>query len=71
MVNTMVALIITDETGEMLKTAFGLTAEELTAKNVSVTLTHPVPETVKLDTKYSYPTYDHYKLAIRAYSKAY
>lgn len=28
-------------------------------------------ETVKLDTKYSYPTYDHYKLAIRAYSKAY
>ena len=49
MVNTTVALITTDGTGEMLKAAFGLTAEELTAKNVSVTLTHPVPETVKLD----------------------
>lgn len=49
MVNTMVALITTDGTGEMLKAAFGLTAEELAAKNVSVTLTHPVPETVKLD----------------------
>ncbi len=49
MVNTMVALITTDGTGEMLKAAFGLTAEELAAKNVSVTLTHPVPEAVKLD----------------------
>lgn len=49
MVNTMVALITTDGTGEMLRAAFGLTAEELTAKNVSVTLTHPAPETVKLD----------------------
>lgn len=49
MINTMVALFITDETGEMLKTAFGLTAEELAAENVSVTLTHPVPEAVKLD----------------------
>lgn len=49
MVNTTVAFITTDGTGEMLKTAFGLTAEELTAKNVSVTLTHPAPETVKLD----------------------
>lgn len=49
MVNTMVALITTDETGEMLKAAFGLTAEELAAKNVSVTLTHPIPEAVKLD----------------------
>ena len=48
-VNTTVALITTDGTGEMLKAAFGLTAEELAAKNVSVTLTHPVPETVKLD----------------------
>lgn len=43
------ALIPTDGTGEMLRAAFGLTAEELAAKNVSVTLTHPVPETVKLD----------------------
>lgn len=42
-------LILTDGTGEMLKAAFGLTAEELAAKNVSVTLTHPVQETVKLD----------------------
>ena len=42
-------LIPTDGTGEMLKAAFGLTAEELAATNVSVTLTHPVPETVKLD----------------------
>lgn len=42
-------LIPTDGTGEMLKAAFGLTAEELAAKNVSVTLTHPTPETVKLD----------------------
>lgn len=42
-------LIPTDGTGEMLKAAFGLTAEELAAKNVSVTLTHPVPEVVKLD----------------------
>lgn len=42
-------LILTDGTGEMLKAAFGLTAEELAAKNVSVTLTHPVPEAVKLD----------------------
>ena len=49
MVNTTVVLITTDGTGEMLKTAFGLTAEELTAKNVSVTLTHPTPEAVKLD----------------------
>ena len=49
MANTMVILIITDGTGEMLKTAFGLTAEELAAKNVSVTLTHPTPEAVKLD----------------------
>lgn len=49
MVNTMVILIPTDGTGEMLKTAFGLTAEELAAGNVSVTLTHPVQETVKLD----------------------
>lgn len=49
MVDTMVALIITDGTGEMLKTAFGLTEEELTAGNISVTLTHPAPETVKLD----------------------
>ena len=49
MANTMVSLIITDRTGEMLKAAFGLTAEELEAGNVSVTLTHPVPETVKLD----------------------
>lgn len=49
MVNTMVALITTDGTGEMLRAAFGLTAEELAAKNVSVTLTHPVPEAVKLD----------------------
>lgn len=49
MVNAAVALIATDGTGEMLKAAFGLTAEELAAKNVSVTLTHPVPEAVKLD----------------------
>lgn len=49
MVNTMVALFITDGTGEMLKAAFGLTEEELAAGNVSVTLTHSVPETVKLD----------------------
>ena len=49
MVNTTVAFITTDETGEMLKAAFGLTAEELAAKNVSVTLTHPTPEAVKLD----------------------
>ena len=49
MVNTTVDFISTDGTGEMLKAAFGLTAEELAAKNVSVTLTHPVPETVKLD----------------------
>lgn len=49
MANTTVAFAITDKTGEMLKAAFGLTAEELAAKNVSVTLTHPVPETVKLD----------------------
>lgn len=49
MANTTVAFVITDKTGEMLKAAFGLTAEELAAKNVSVTLTHPVPETVKLD----------------------
>lgn len=49
MVNTSVSLITTDGTGEMLKTAFGLTAEELAANNVSVTLTHPTPETVKLD----------------------
>ena len=49
MVNTMVAFITTDKTGEMLRAAFGLTAEELAAKNVSVTLTHPVPEAVKLD----------------------
>ncbi len=49
MVNTTVAFITTDETGEMLRAAFGLTAEELAAKNVSVTLTHPVPEAVKLD----------------------
>lgn len=48
-VNTSVALITTDGTGEMLKTAFGLTEEELTAGNISVTLTHPAPETVKLD----------------------
>jgi hypothetical protein len=49
MVNTMIALITTDKTGEMLRAAFGLTAEELAAKNASVTLTHPVPEAVKLD----------------------
>lgn len=49
MVNTMVAFITTDKTGEMLRAAFGLTAEELAAKNVSVTLTHPTPEAVKLD----------------------
>lgn len=49
MVNTTVAFITTDETGEMLRAAFGLTAEELAANNVSVTLTHPAPETVKLD----------------------
>lgn len=49
MVNTTVAFITTDKTGEMLRAAFGLTAEELAAKNVSVTLTHPIPETVKLD----------------------
>lgn len=49
MVNTTVAFITTDETGEMLRAAFGLTAEELAAKKVSVTLTHPVPEAVKLD----------------------
>lgn len=49
MVNTTVAFITTDQTGEMLRAAFGLTAEELAAKNVSVTLTHPVPEAVKLD----------------------
>ena len=49
MANTTVAFAITDKTGEMLKAAFGLTAEELAAKNVSVTLTHPVPEAVKLD----------------------
>ena len=36
-------------TGGKLKAAFGLTAEELAAGNVSVTLTHPVPEAVKLD----------------------
>ena len=28
-------------------------------------------ETVKIDTEYSYPTYDHYKLSARAYSKDY
>ena len=28
-------------------------------------------ETVKIDTEYSYPTYDHYKLSTRAYSKDY
>lgn len=28
-------------------------------------------ETVKIDTQYSYPTYDHYKLATRAYSRDY
>ena len=49
MMNTVVSFVITDETGEMLRAAFGLTAEELAAKNVSVTLTHPVPEAVKLD----------------------
>lgn len=49
MVNTSVSLITTDGTGEMLKTAFGLTEEELTAGNISVTLTHLAPETVKLD----------------------
>lgn len=49
MVNTAVAFITTDETGEMLRAAFGLTEEELAAKNVSVTLTHPIPEAVKLD----------------------
>lgn len=49
MVNTTVAFITTDQTGEMLRAAFGLTAEELAEKNVSVTLTHPVPEAVKLD----------------------
>lgn len=49
MANTTVAFAITDKTGEMLKAAFGLTADELAAKNVSVTLAHPVPETVKLD----------------------
>lgn len=49
MVNTTVAFITTDKTGEMLRAAFGLTAEELAAKNVSVTLTHLTPETVKLD----------------------
>ena len=49
MANTRVAFATTDETGEMLRAAFGLTAEELAAKNVSVTLTHPIPETVKLD----------------------
>lgn len=49
MANTIVAFAITDKTGEMLKAAFGLTAEELAAKNVSVTLTHPIPEAVKLD----------------------
>ena len=49
MVNTTVAFITTDGTGEMLRAAFGLTAEELAAGNVSVTLTHPAPETVKLD----------------------
>ena len=43
------AFFITDRTGEMLKAAFGLTEEELAAGNVSVTLTHPVPEAVKLD----------------------
>ena len=49
MADTTVAFAITDKTGEMLKAAFGLTAEELAAKNVSVTLTHPIPEAVKLD----------------------
>ena len=49
MVNTKVAFTTTDKTGEMLRAAFGLTAEELAAKKVSVTLTHPVPEAVKLD----------------------
>ncbi len=49
MVNTRVAFATTDKTGEMLRAAFGLTAEELAAKNVSVTLTHPIPEAVKLD----------------------
>lgn len=49
MSNTAVVFAITDKTGEMLKAAFGLTAEELAAKNVSVTLTYPTPETVKLD----------------------
>lgn len=49
MVNTTVTFITTDGTGEMLKAAFGLTTEELAAGNISVTLTHPVPETVKLD----------------------
>ena len=49
MVNTTVAFITTDQTGEMLRAAFGLTAEELAAGSVSVTLTHTAPETVKLD----------------------
>ncbi len=46
---SQLGLIPTDGTGAMLRAAFGLTAEELAAKNVSVTLTHPTPETVKLD----------------------
>lgn len=49
MANTAVVFFVTDGTGEMLKAAFGLTEEELAAGNVSVTLTHPTPETVKLD----------------------
>ena len=28
-------------------------------------------ETVKIDTQYSYPTYDHYKVVKAAYSKSY
>lgn len=45
---SVVGLIPTDGTGAMLMAAFGLTSEELAAGTVSVTLTHLVPEAVKL-----------------------
>lgn len=44
----VVALIPTDGTGAMLMAAFGLTTEELAAGSVAVTLTHLIPEAVKL-----------------------
>lgn len=44
----VVGLIPTDGTGAMLMAAFGLSTEELAAGSVAVTLTHLVPEAVKL-----------------------